>query len=190
VDADKYNTFAKLKQLVLEVDFGPKSIVGSLWNFNIAIGLCQTYRSNVQSMWYIMWYIEQDGNHPPTFNFSKMVSLLNISSCALANFKVGDYEKFAQVDALLLMSDLQCVGQLGALVHCCLYETVHKLGLFHHPLLKFFHELLYSVLYLYVHIWFMENSICDFNQTRFKSTIRRIWALGSSCATFVIWGFF
>jgi hypothetical protein len=47
---DKYNTFAKLKQLVLEVDFGPKSIVGNLWNFNIAIGLCQTYRSNVQSM--------------------------------------------------------------------------------------------------------------------------------------------
>ncbi len=44
--------------------------------------------------------------------------MLNTSSCAPANLEAGDPEEITQVDALLLMSDLQCVGQLGAAVHC------------------------------------------------------------------------
>jgi len=47
-----------------------------------------------------------------------MAGLLNTSSCAPANLEAGDSEEIAQVHALLLMSDLQCVGQLGAPVHC------------------------------------------------------------------------
>jgi len=47
-----------------------------------------------------------------------MAGLLNTSSCAPANLEAGDSKEIAQVDALLLMSDLQCVGQLGAPVHC------------------------------------------------------------------------
>jgi hypothetical protein len=81
-----------------------------------------------------------------------MAGLLNTSSCAPANLEAGDSEEIAQIDALLLMSDLQCVGQLGAPVHCWLYRTAHKLGLFHHPLLKLFHGLLYCVLYFCVHL--------------------------------------
>ncbi len=64
------------------------------------------------------WYIEHDGNHPPTLNSSEMAGQLNTFSCAPANLEAGDFEEIAQVDALLLMSDLQCVGQLGAPVHC------------------------------------------------------------------------
>jgi hypothetical protein len=52
------------------------------------------------------------------------------------------------------------------------------LGLFHHPLLKLFHGLLYCVLYFCVHLWFMANSICDFKQTGFKGIRRRIWVSG------------
>jgi hypothetical protein len=47
-----------------------------------------------------------------------MAGQLNTFSCAPANLEAGDFEEIAQVDALLLMSDLQCVGQLGAPVHC------------------------------------------------------------------------
>jgi hypothetical protein len=36
-----------------------------------------------------------------------MAGLLNTSSCAPANLEAGDSEEIAQVDALLLMSDLQ-----------------------------------------------------------------------------------
>ncbi len=81
-----------------------------------------------------------------------MAGLLNTSSCAPANLEPGDSEEIAQVDALLLMSHLQCVGQLGAPVHCWLYQTAHKLGLFYHPLLKLFRGLLYCVLYFCVHL--------------------------------------
>jgi hypothetical protein len=81
-----------------------------------------------------------------------MVNLLNTSSCAPTSLKVGDSEEIAQVDALLLISNPQCVGQLGALVHCWLYQTTQKLGLFHHPLFTFFHGLLYFVSYFYVHL--------------------------------------
>jgi hypothetical protein len=70
-----------------------------------------------------------------------MAGLLNTSSCAPANLEAGDSEEIAQVDALLLMSHLRCVGQLGAPVQCWLYQTAHKLGLFHHPVLKLFHGL-------------------------------------------------
>jgi hypothetical protein len=81
-----------------------------------------------------------------------MVGLLNTSSRAPANLEASDSEKIAQVDALLLMSHMQCVGQLGAHVHCWFYQTAHKLGLFHHPHLKLFHGLLYCVLYFCVHL--------------------------------------
>jgi hypothetical protein len=81
-----------------------------------------------------------------------MDGLLNTSSCAPANLEAGDSKEIAKVDALLLMSDLQCVGQLGAHVHCWLYQIAHKLGLFHHQLLKLIHEFLYCVLYLCVHL--------------------------------------
>jgi hypothetical protein len=81
-----------------------------------------------------------------------MASLLNISSCAPANLEAGDSEEIAQVDALFLTSDLQCVGQLGAPMHCWLYQTAHKLGLLHHPLLKLFHGFLHCVLYFCVHL--------------------------------------
>jgi hypothetical protein len=64
------------------------------------------------------------------------------------------------------------------------------LGLFHHPLLKLFHGLLYCVLYFCVHLWFMANSICDSKQTGLKGIRRRIWSLGSSCAASVILEFF
>jgi len=50
-----------------------------------------------------------------------MVGLLNTSSCAPANLEAGDSEEIVQVDVLLLMSDLQCVGQLGAPMHYWLY---------------------------------------------------------------------
>jgi len=81
-----------------------------------------------------------------------MASLLNTFSCAPANLEASDSEEIVQVDALLLMSDLQCVGQLGAPVHYWLYQTAHKLGLFHHLVFKLFHGLLYRVLYLCVHL--------------------------------------
>jgi hypothetical protein len=81
-----------------------------------------------------------------------MAGLLNTFSCAPANLEASDSENIVQVDALLLMSDLQCVGQLGAPVHCWLYQTTQKLGLFHHLVLKLFHGLLYRVLYLCVHL--------------------------------------
>jgi len=81
-----------------------------------------------------------------------MAGLLNTSSCAPANLEAGDSEEIAQLDELLLMSDLQCVGQLGALVHYWLYQTAQKLGLFHHLLLKLFHGLLYYVSYFCVHL--------------------------------------
>jgi hypothetical protein len=81
-----------------------------------------------------------------------MAGMLNTSSCALANLKAGDSEEITQLDELLLMSDLQCVGQLGAPAHCWLYQTAQKLGLFHHSLLKLFHGLLYCVSYFYVHL--------------------------------------
>jgi hypothetical protein len=64
------------------------------------------------------------------------------------------------------------------------------LGLFHHPLFTFFHGLLYFVSYFYVHLWFMENSICDFKQTRFKSIRRRIWVFGIFMCNFCNLGFF
>jgi hypothetical protein len=68
-----------------------------------------------------------------------MAGLLNTSSCAPANLEAGDSEEIAHIDALLLMSDLHCVGQFGAPVHCWVYQTAHKLGLFHHPhFLSFF----------------------------------------------------
>jgi hypothetical protein len=156
--------------------------VGSLCSANTAAGWWQTCWSNVQSR----WYIEHDGSHPPTLNSSEMAGLLNTSSCAPANLEAGDSEEIAQVDALLLMSDLQCVGQLRAPVHCWLY----KLGLFHHPLLKLFHGLLYCVLYFCVHLWFMANSICDFKQTGLKGIRRRIWVSGIFVCSFCNFGFF
>jgi len=41
-----------------------------------------------------------------------MVGLLNTSSCAPTNLEAGDSEEIAQVDALLLMSDLQWHGMI------------------------------------------------------------------------------
>jgi hypothetical protein len=106
-----------------------------------------------------------------------------------ANLEAGDSEEIAQVDAFLLMFDLQCVGQLGAPVHCWLYQTAHKLGLFHHPLLKLFHGLLCCLLYFCVHLWFMANSICDFKQRGFKGIRRRIWVSGIFVCSFCNFGF-
>jgi hypothetical protein len=64
------------------------------------------------------------------------------------------------------------------------------LRLFHHPLLKLFHGLLYCVLYFCVHLWFMENSICVFKQTGFKGVRRRIWISGILVCSFYNFGFF
>jgi hypothetical protein len=63
------------------------------------------------------------------------------------------------------------------------------LGLFHHPLLKLFHGLLYCVLYFCVHFWFMENSISDFKQTGFKGIRRTIWVSGIFVCNFCNFGF-
>jgi hypothetical protein len=43
-----------------------------------------------------------------------MVGLLNTSSCAPASLEIGDSKEIVQVDALLLMSGMSFVGQLGS----------------------------------------------------------------------------
>jgi hypothetical protein len=64
------------------------------------------------------------------------------------------------------------------------------LGLFHHQLLKLIHEFLYCVLYLCVHLWFMENSICDFKQIGFKGIRRKNWVSGIFVCSFCNLGVF
>ncbi len=88
--------------------------MGSLWSANTAAGSWQTAgpMSKAGDILNMMGVI------PLLSALLEMTGLLNTSSCAPANLEAGDLEEIAQVDALLLMSDLQCVGELGAPVHC------------------------------------------------------------------------